>query len=247
MRASQGGGYSYLPGLGFASQAVLANPGMVIERACFPACLPLADGFDAVRAALERFDRPPAALCGFDLRLPATRRVEDFLAFNGDYLERLRAWGLLDGDDSPLARTNVAPIRRGPSAPGVLGFSFTVARESAAPTFVMSGVPEIPDVASGPDDVIRLGESGPDALREKLGFVTGMLKARFATLGIQWTDDAAVHLYSAHDAGAALLEILDEQGIHPLYGLTWHEAAPPVDLFELEIDVRRYARETVIG
>jgi hypothetical protein len=92
-RVSRGGDYSYLPGLVFASQAVIASPGMVIERACFPACLPLAEGFEAVRAALERFDRPLTALCGFDLRLPSARRLEDFIAFNGDYLERLRSWG----------------------------------------------------------------------------------------------------------------------------------------------------------
>jgi hypothetical protein len=247
MRQSRGGEYSYLPGLVFASQAVVAGPGAVIERACFPACLPLAEGFEAVRAALERFDRPLAALCGFDLRLPAARRLEDFVAFNEDYLERLKSWKLLDGDDSPLARTNVAPIRGGVSEPGVLGFSYTVAQESPAQTFVVSGVPEVPDDASGPDDVVRLGETSPDALREKLEFVTGMLKGRFAALGIGWADDASVHLYSAHDAGSTLLEILDKQDIHPTFGLTWHEAAPPVDLLELEIDVRRYARETVIG
>jgi hypothetical protein len=247
MRESRGGGYSYLPGLVFASQAVVANPGMVIERACFPACLPLAEGFEAVRAAFERFDRPLAALCGFDLRLAAARRLDDFIAFNGEYLERLRSWGLLDGDDSPLARTNVAPIRGGLSEPGVLGFSYTAARDSPAQTFVVSGVPEVPDDASGPDDVVRLGETSPDALREKLTFVTEMLKGRLAALGIDWADDASVHLYSAHDTASTLVEILDEQDIHPIFGLTWHEAAPPVDLLELEIDVRRYARETVIG
>jgi hypothetical protein len=247
MRESRGGGYCYLPGLVFASQAVLASPGMVIERACFPACLPLAEGFEAVRAALERFDRPLAALCGFDLRLPAARRLEDFVAFNGGYLAQLRSWGLLEGDDSPLARTNVAPIRGGVSEPGVLGFSYTVVQDSPARTFVVSGVPEVPDDASGPDDVVRLGESSPGALREKLEFVTKMLKRRFAALDTEWSDDASIHLYTAHDAGSALLEILGLQGIHPVFGVTWHEAAPPVDLLELEIDVRRYARETVIG
>jgi hypothetical protein len=247
MRESQGGDYSYLPGLVFASQAVVANPGTVIERACFPECLPLAEGFEAVRSALDRFDRPLTALCGFDLRLPAARRLEDFVAFNGDYLGRLRSWGLLEGDDSPLARTNVAPMHGGVSEPGVLGFSYTATRESAAKTFVVSGVPEVPDDASGPDDVVRPGETSPDALQEKLGFVAEMVKGRLAALGTEWADDASVHLYSAHDACSTLVEILAREGINPLFGVTWHVAAPPVDLLELEIDVRRYARETVIG
>jgi hypothetical protein len=247
MRASRGGDYGYLPGLVFASQAVIANPGWAIERASFPASLPLADGFAAVRAALERLDRPLSALCGFDLRLPAARRLEDFLAFNGEYLEQLRSWELLDGDESPLARTNVAPIRGGVPEPGVLGFSYTVERDSPARTFVVSGVPEVPDDVAGPDDVIRSGETSPDALEEKLVFVTEMLKGRFHALGIEWENDASVHLYTAHDIASALIEILDRQGINPVFGLTWHEAAPPVDLLELEIDVRRYARETLIA
>lgn len=246
MRESRGH-YNYLPGLVFASLAVVAQPGVVIERACFPACLPLAEGFDAVRAALERFDRPLAALCGFDLRLPAARRLEDFVAFNGQYLEQLRSWELLDGDDSPLARTNVAPVRGGVSEPGVLGFSYTVEGDSPSPTFVVSGVPEVGDDASGPDDVVRLGETTPDALEEKLEFVIRALKERLAELGVEWDDDALVQLYTAHDAASALNDILVREGINPVFGLTWHEAAPPVDLLELEIDVRRYARETVVG
>jgi hypothetical protein len=241
------GGYNYLPGLVFASQAVVAQPGMVIERACFPVCLPLAAGFAAVQASLERFERPLAALCGFDLRLPAARRLEDFVAFNGEYLEQLRSWELLDGNDSPLARTNVAPVRGGVSEPGVLGFSYTVEGHSSSPTFVVSGVPEVPDDASGPDDIVRLGESSPNAIREKLEFVITMLKARLTALGVHWDDDALVQLYTAHDAASAVIEILSREGINPVFGLTWHEAAPPVDLLELEIDVRRYARETLLS
>jgi hypothetical protein len=240
------GGYSFLPGLVFASQAVAAGPGMAIERACFPKCLPLAEGFEAVRAAVERFQRPVEALCGFDLRLPAARRLEDFLAFNGEYLERLRSWGLLDGDSSPLARTNVAPLHGGVSEPGILGFSYTAQATSPARTFVVSGVPEVPDDASGPDDVVRLGETSPDALAEKLEFVIKMLHSRLASLEIVWTDDASVHLYTAHDVSTMLSDILTAQGINPVFGLTWHRAAPPVDVLELEIDLRRYAREMII-
>jgi hypothetical protein len=240
------GGYSYLPGLGFASQAVVAAPGLSIERACFAQCLPLSDGFDAVSAALESLGRPLGALCGFDLRLPAARRLEDFLAFNGVYLEQLRSWDLLEGDSSPLARTNVAPLGGGVSEPGILGFSYTAARESPSKTFVVSGVPEVPDDAAGPDDVVRFGETSPDAIAEKLEFVVGLIRGRLSLLETGWPDDASVHLYTGHDASAALSDILERNEIHPVFGLTWHRAAPPVDLLELEIDVRRYARETIL-
>jgi hypothetical protein len=240
------GGYSFLPGLVFASQAVVASPGMAITRASFTESLPLTAGFDAVHAEMERLGRPLSALCGFDLRLPAARRLEDFLAFNTTYLQRLGAWGLLDGDSSPLARTNVAPIEGGVAEPGVLGFSYTVEQDTRAKTFVVSGVPEVPDNAQGPDDVVRLGESTPDALAEKLEFVVELIHGRLASLQLGWANDPSVHLYSAHDATMTLSAILARQGIHPTFGVTWHKAAPPVDLLELEVDVRRYTQETII-
>ncbi len=171
-------GYRYLPGLIFASQAVAAVDGMAMERACFPRALPLREGFDAVSATMEKLGRPMHALCGFDLRLPSARRVEDFLAFNAEYLDRLRSWDLLEGESSPLARTNVAPVADGIDAPAVAGFSYTVPRSTDVSAFVISGAPEVPDDATGPDDVIRLGESDQSALSEKLDYVVGSLKAR---------------------------------------------------------------------
>ena len=239
-------GYRYLPGLIFASQAVVAVDGMAIERACFPRALPLGEGFDAVSAAMEDLGRPLQALCGFDLRLPSARRLEDFLAFNTEYLERLKSWDLLDGESSPLARTNVAPLAEGIDAPAVAGFSYTVPRSTDVSAFVVSGAPEVPDDATGPDDVIRLGESDPSALSEKLAFVVGSLKARLDALQVSWAGDTAVHLYTVHDACSLLDEILTQEQIFPAFGITWHKAAPPVDLLELEIDLRRYQREWIV-
>ncbi len=246
MIEKSGGGYRYLPGLIFASQAVAAVDGMTIERACFPRTLPLGEGFSAVGAVMEDLGRPLQALCGFDLRLPSARRLEDFLAFNAEYLDRLRSWDLLEGEASPLARTNVAPAADGVDVPAVAGFSYTVPSSTDARAFVVSGAPEVPDDASGPDDVIRLGESDPSALSEKLAFVVASLKARIDALQVSWTSDTAVHLYTVHDACSLLDEILTREQIFPAFGITWHKAAPPVDLLELEIDLRRYRREWII-
>lgn len=241
------GGYRYLPGLVFASQAVVAADDMAIERACFSRALPLSEGFEAVREAMEALERPLQALCGFDLRLAAARRLEDFLAFNAEYLERLRSWDLLDGDSSPLARTNVAPVGEEIDAPAIVGFSYTVGQSTTGSTFVVSGTPEVPDDASGPDDVIRLGETDPSALSEKLEFVVANLKARLDAMQIEWTGDTAIHLYTVHDACKLLDEILMREQIAPARGITWHKAAPPVDLLELEIDLRRYQGERIIA
>lgn len=242
------GGYRFVPGPIFASQAVSAAEDMAIEHASFPRALPLSSGFDAVRETIEQLGRPLQALCGFDLRLPAARRLEDFLAFNAEYLAQLRSWDLLDGDASPLARTNVAPLGGAIDTPAVVGFSYTVPRATAASTFVVSGAPEVPDDASGPDDVVRLGDTDAGALSEKLDFVVGSLKARLDALGLDWTDDVAIHLYTVHDDACRLLrKILEREQIAPVFGITWYEAAPPVDLLELEIDLRRYEQERIVG
>jgi hypothetical protein len=241
------GGYAFLPGPPFASHGVVASQGMTIQRGVFAEPVLLPDGYEAVRAHLEGVGRPLPALCGFDLQLPAARTVEDFLAFNGEYLAQLDAWALLRDGSSPLARTNVAPVYGAPSRPAVRAFSYTVDSPAAVETFVVSGVPELPDDATGPQDVIRLGETSADALLEKLRFVVAAVAARVEALGAQWNDTVAVHLYAAHDLAFPLVrEVLFERGIVPVHGITWHDAAPPVDLLELEVDVRRYGREVIV-
>ena len=95
---------------------------------------------------------------------------------------------------------------------------------------MISGAPEVPDDATGPGDVIRLGETDPGALTEKLEFVVENLKTRLSAMQLRWTNDAAIHLYTAHDACHLLDQILASERISPVFGITWHKAAPPVDL-----------------
>jgi hypothetical protein len=242
-----GGGYEFIPGLPFASNGVVASPGMSIQRGIFAEPILLPDGYDAVRAYLEGLGRPLQALCGLDLQLPATRTLQDFVVFNGEYLAQLDAWELPRAGSSPVARTNVAPVSGAPSRPAVRSFSYTVDSPSAVKTFVVSGVAELPDDATGPQDVVRSGETSADALLEKLRFVVAAVAARVEALGAQWDNMVAVHLYAAHDLAFSLVrEVLSERGIVPVHGVTWHDAAPPVDVLELEVDVRRYEREITI-
>jgi hypothetical protein len=242
------GGYEFIPGAPFASNGVIASSGMTIERGVFAEPILLAEGFEAARRYLDRAGRPLEALCGFDLRLPTTRTLADFLAFNGEYLAQLDAWELLQDGSSPLARTNVAPVSGAPSQPAVLAFSYTVDSRLTGETFVVSGAAEVPDNAAGPQDVVRLGETTADALLEKLRFVVGAVADRVGALGTQWDNAVAVHFYTAHDLAFSLVrEVLSERGIFPVHGITWHDAAPPIDLLELEVDVRRYGREITIA
>jgi hypothetical protein len=239
-----GGGYEFIPGAPFASNGVIASPGMTIQRGVFAEPILLPEGFEQVRRYLDRAGRPLEALCGFDLRLPTARTLPDFVAFNDEYLAQLDAWALLRDGSSPLARTNVAPVSGAPSRPAVLAFSYTVDSRSTDETFVVSGAAEVPDNATGPHDVVRLGEHTADALLEKLRFVVGVVADRVGALGAQWSNAVAVHLYAAHDLAFTLVrEVLSERGIVPVHGITWHDAAPPIDILELEVDVRRYGRE----
>src|SRR3546814_1247734 len=52
------GGYAYLPGVFQYSAGVAALPGFRIERVCFPAPIPLADGFEWIAETIQAAGRP---------------------------------------------------------------------------------------------------------------------------------------------------------------------------------------------
>jgi hypothetical protein len=238
------GGYAYSPGLRFASNGVVALPGTTIDRGRFSHALPLESGFDAVREHLERQGRPIAALCGLELRLPGTLPPDGFRAFNDRYLQQLDTWGLLREGVSPLTRTNVSPAASAPTEPAVLAFSYTAPGTTAAPCFAISGIAELPLAGEYPDGIVRRGESSEDAMVEKAHCVVSVTNGHIESLGLRWEADADVHLYTARPAVHQIVRrALAEQGIAPVNGVIWHDAAPPVSELELEIDVRRYSRE----
>jgi hypothetical protein len=80
----------------------------------------------------------------------------------------------------------------------------------------------------------------------RLALVVGSRGSRLDALGLSWTDDVPATLYTVHDACSILDEILTERRISPAFGITWHRSAPPVDLLELQIDLRRCRRESLI-
>ena len=246
MELAPGGSHSYVPGLRFAASAVLATPGHTIERAVLSAPVDLPAGYDRVEAHLRSIGRPMSALCGLELRMPASLPLAGFTAFNDGYLARLDQWGLLVDGVPGLARTNVCP-RVGVDAAGIVAWSYTVERGAGAgrsPSYVVSGVADLPGGGRYPDDIVRRGETTPDALREKAAAVVADVAARIGALGATWTDDASVHLYSLHDlTHLVATELLPGVGVRPTGGIVVHDTAPPTAGLELEIDVRTYDRE----
>jgi hypothetical protein len=172
-----------------------------------------------------------------------------FVEFNAMYLARLGARGLLADGGSPLTRTNVVPHRADALTGGVLiACSYVVDDPGRLHGFVVSGVPELPETYVYPEDIVRRGETGQDALRDKAECVVDRLEAYVETLGVRWGEADTVHLYSRHPAAFVLQrEVLAPRGLAPTNGLVWHDAAPPVLELELEVDVRRYRCEVVVS
>lgn len=242
----EAGGYAYLPGLRFASNGVRALPGMAIEHAVLSEPRPLAEGFEVIREHLEGASRPLSALCGVELRLPETLTLDAFVAFNDTYLAQIRDWDLTREGISPLTRTNVSPSAGAPHEPTVVAFSSTVPAAPRLPSFVISGIAELPIGAEFPGGVVRYGAASREALLEKARCVVDVVDAHIRSLDATW-DAATVHLYSAHDlAFTVRREVLAPKGIAPAQGIIWHDTAPPVEGLELEIDVRRYHREILL-
>ena len=110
------GNYKFIvsPGGPFSS-GIAALPGFALRRVRFLRPIPMADGFAFIKAHLEREGRPVTALAACELRSPAAMTMEQFQAFNGEYLKTLHQWGCKAGEINPLARSNLAPITEIPA------------------------------------------------------------------------------------------------------------------------------------
>jgi len=237
------GGYAYDPGLRFASNGVVSLPGTVIDHAILQTPLGFDEGCEAIRQHLHEMEVDLDGLCGIEVRLPATLTLDEFVAFNNRYLEKLDGWGLLRSGGSPLARTNVSPTSNPPSQPSVIAASYATTRSAPQTTYVISGVADLPAGGQYPEDVLRRGDQTVGALGEKAELIVRILEEYIAALGVQWLSGDIVNLYSHHDLAKIITaDVLPAAGHVPDYGVVLHDAAPPVVDLELEIDVRRYGR-----
>jgi len=240
------GGYRYIKGPFQYSAGVAAEPGFEIERVLFVKPLELAQGFTAVEAHLAALGRPPTAFCACELRSPAPFTEEGFIAFNREYVKTLERWGLYRDGVNPVARTNVCPVVGAPDAPALHAFSYTVPAQASPPaSFVIAGGGEAPEFKPNyREHIVRRGERSPDAMREKVRYVMGVMEGRLAALGLAWRDVAATQAYTVYDIGPFVMDEVVRRGAAAT-GLTWHLCRPPVVDLDYEMDVRRAAREIV--
>lgn len=242
------GGYAFLRGIAPYSAGVIALAGYEIEHARLLAPLPLAEGFRRLRAHLDQIGRPPQALCGTELRSPSPFSFPGFDDFNRSYVGVLDSLGvLLEANLNPVARTNVAPEIGAPSLPSLYGFSYTRQSDTGAATFVVAGGGELPEGSLDPRDVVRYGETSPEALRVKARFVMSLMTGRLHALGVRWNAVTATNIYTIHPLHSFLAdEIIRPLGAAAVHGVTWHYARPPIVGIEYEMDARGCRREVVI-
>ena len=245
------GGYRYVRGRFQYSGGVAAEPGYIIERARFARPVRLDEGFRRIEGHLGALGRPLTAFCACELRSPGQFTEEGFVAFNRVYVGTLERWGIFKDEDNPVARSNVCPEVDPPTAPCFHAFSYTVPAQpgdaSGIRSFVISGSGEAPEGPGGyADRIIRLGDTAPDAMREKAQYVLSALELRMAALGLTWPDATVSQVYTVHDIHGFLADEVIRRGAAP-DGVTWTYARPPVEGLAFEMDVRGVPVERVIG
>ncbi|MGO9997709.1 MAG: hypothetical protein ACLPKW_08195 [Acetobacteraceae bacterium] len=232
------GGYRYIPFAFQYSGGVAALDGFRIERVTFSEPLPLNAGFAWIERFLGGQGLPLAAFCACELRSSEQFSDTGFIEFNRRYAGTLQRWGVMTGDDNPVARSNVIPPIHKPAEPSFYAFCLARPAAGASGSFVIAGSGEAGD---GPapyrERTVRYGETGPDAMREKARFVVGRMEERMAILGKTWADTTATQAYTVYDVHTSFADEIVRRGA-ARHGLVWHFARPPVVGLEYEMDCR---------
>jgi hypothetical protein len=239
------GGYRFVNGVFQYSAGVAAQPGFRIVRVRFQTPVPLTEGFRRIEAIVTAAGRPLAAFCACELRSPKPFTEAGFRAFNEVYVVTLKAWGLVDGDRNPVARSNVCPAMDPPDEPSFYAFSYTVrdTEGETLPTFVISGSAESAE-GGATYVIVRPNDTSPDGMRAKAVHVLGAMESRLQALGFGWADTTATQVYSVQDIHPFVGDELVRRGAAKA-GLTWHYCRPPVTGLEYEMDCRAVTQENV--
>jgi hypothetical protein len=243
------GNYRYIKAVFQYSGGVAAEPGFEIERARFAAPLRLGDAYAAVEAHLKALGRPSTAFAACELRTPEPFSEQGFIDFNRVYVKTLERWGIYrDGSEpvNPVARTNVCPMYDKPREPVMYAFSYTVPARGSRPTFILAGGGEArAKGATYAERIVRLNDTSPEGMREKVAHVIAEMERRLKLLGFSWADAVTTQAYTVQDIGALVGPMLGALGAMS-GGLVWYYARPPVIGLEFEMDVRGAAREIVL-
>lgn len=241
------GGYRYLPAVFQYSAGVAAEDGFELVRVRFRKPLPMADAFAAVEAHLKAVGRPTTAFAHCELRAPEPFTDQGFIDFNRHYVATLERWGLYRNDVNPVARTNVCPMYGKPAVPSMFAFSYTAPVASGgSATFVLAGGGDArPGSQPYSERIVRLNDTSPEGLREKVVYVIEVMESRLKALGFGWPDAVTTQAYTVQNIGHLVGEELARRGAID-GGLVWHYVRPPVVGLDYEMDVLGTAHERVL-
>ena len=234
------GNYRFMPGIAPYSCGVVSVPGYEIVHVTFQKPVPYRLGFEKISQFLESRGRPKTSLCAIELRSPKPFTFAGFAAFNAEYAEILKDWGVFVNGVNPVARTNIAPVVCPPSEPSLYAFSFSAPCPKDQPTtFVVAGAGELPEGVLAREGIVALGDTTDQGLRTKAKFVMDLMEARLHGLGVDWSSVNVADVYTAHSLTPLLPEIvLGRIGASSIHGVLWHYSRPPIEEIEYEMDVR---------
>ena len=241
------GGYAAAPGWLQYSRGVRALADHTIVRVRFQTPIPLDAGFERIASWLRDAGRPLTSLCACELRSPSQFTEDGFLAFNQRYATTLRAWGVMQGDANPVARSNVIPPTGAPPEPSFYAFCYAVPAPGAPPSFVAAGAGEtIEGPRPYPERIIAYGDTSSAGMRRKAERVFDEMEQRMGLIGGSWKGATDVQVYAVHEIHPFAHELLLARGA-AARGLAWHFARPPIVGLEYEMDVRAVREEYVTG
>ncbi len=242
------GGYKFIPGVFQYSGGVVTEPGFAIERVRFHSPVALEDGFERIAAMIHGAGRPLSAFCACELRSPEPFSEVGFRAFNELYVGTLARWGVYNGQNNPVARSNVCPEIGKPAGPAFYAFAYTVPAvgRDAPASFVVAGSGECPEgLGNYRDHTIAPGDTSPTGLKIKAQWVLGEMERRMAALGQSWGTTTATQAYTVYDLHPFLREEIVRRGAARA-GLTLHDCRPPVAGLDYEMDCRGVRIERVV-
>jgi hypothetical protein len=246
--ANERGGYLFVPGVPFFSFGAVAASGFEMVRATFrrPPLFP--EGLAAVDRHLRAAGRPIQALSGFELRNGHQATMQEFMAFNDSYIDRLRRAGVLVKEQMPLTRSNLV-VTGTDASHRIHAFSYTMPASSASsrpPTFVVAGIPEVRFLDPN-TEIVAKGDLSQNGLRQKTIFILETIESLLTTMGAGWSDVTGIQLYTVSDLHR-LIEtvVLPQIGEARMRGIEWHYVLLPVAGGDIEIDVRSVRAELII-
>ncbi|MEO8040676.1 MAG: hypothetical protein ABI794_18055 [Betaproteobacteria bacterium] len=241
---NEAGACKILPGGSVYCAGVLPHAGFEVVRVLLRPWVPLDRAYGFIEKYLKGIGRPVQAFCGIELRVPAPLTFEQWSTFNVPYLEKLREWGLMFGEQSGVCRSNIALAMGAPDATAVCAFSYTMPTSARVATFLLSGTADIDPAGK----IIAEGDTGPEAMHRRARFTIDTVAATLGKLQVGWKDTTQIALFHVADIpnlwGPTLLGTFGEavRG-----GVLVYHARPPLAGAEVELEARAVRQELIIA